>query len=122
MKPLPYQIELTLLPAPDDPGRACYETQAKLLAIQESLRDHRVNVVTVGALPSGDTQIGQFIITLGPAAIPAIAAIAGAWIETRSGRSVGLRLDEAEAEVSTVGALGDFLKGSAREPTRMTFG
>ena len=120
MKPLPYQIEFTLLSAPDDPGRVCYETQAKLLAIQESLRDHRVNVLTVGALPSGDTQIGQFIITLGLAAIPAIAAIAGAWIETRSGCIVRLKLDEAEA--GTVGALGDFIKGSAREPTRMPFG
>jgi hypothetical protein len=98
------QIELTLLPASDDPERVCYETQAKLLAIRESLRQHRVDVMTVGSRP-GDTHLGQFIITLGLGAIPAIAAIAGGWVETRSGRRVRLRLDEVEAEVSTVAAL-----------------
>ena len=104
------QIELTLLPVSDDPERVCYETQAKLLAIQESLWEQRVRVITVWAHPSGDTHLGQFIITLAPGAIPAIAAVAGAWIRTRSGRGVRLRLDEVETEASTAEALDDLLK------------
>jgi hypothetical protein len=105
------QIELTLLPAPDDPDRVCHETQAKLLAIQEDLRKRRVSVITVGARPSGDTHLGQFVITLGPGAVSAVAAIARAWITTRFGRGVRLTLDDVEAEVSAVGALDGFLRG-----------
>jgi hypothetical protein len=112
------RIELTLLPASDDPDRLCYETQAKLLGIQESPRKHRVGVITVGPHPSGDTHVGRFIITLGPGANPAIAAVAGAWMETGSGRGVRLRLDEVETEASTAEALGDLLKLAFQARTR----
>jgi hypothetical protein len=104
------QIELTLLPASDDPERVCYETQAKLLAIRESLWKQRVSVIIVGAHPSGDTHLSQFIITLAPGAIPAIASIARAWMETRFGRGVRLALGEVEAEATTAQALDDLLK------------
>jgi hypothetical protein len=53
--------------------------------------------------------MGQFIITLGPGAVPAIAAIAKAWMQTRFGRGVRLRLDEVEAEVGTTEALDRWL-------------
>lgn len=108
------QIELTLLPASDDPDRVCYGTQAKLLAIQEHLRKHRVNVVTVGSHPAGDTHMGQFIITLGPGAIPAIEAIAGAWIDTRFGRRVRFGFGDVEVEVRTAQALDGFLQARLR--------
>ena len=35
------QVELTLLPAPDDPERVCYEIQAKLLGIHEKAAQTR---------------------------------------------------------------------------------
>ena len=63
------QVELTLLPAPGDPERVCYEIQAKLVGIRENLGRHGVRVTTVGAHPTGDSHIGQFIFTLGPGAI-----------------------------------------------------
>ena len=105
------QVELTLLPAPDDPERVCYEIQAKLLGIQKSLRKHGVEVTSIGARPTGDTHMGQFIITLGPAAIPVIAAVAGAWVQTRLGRGVRLSFDEVEAEARTPRAIDDLLRG-----------
>jgi hypothetical protein len=104
------QVELTLLPAPDDPERVCYEIQAKLLGIHENLRKHGVGVTSVVAHPAGDTHIGQFIITLGPAAIAAIAAIAGAWVQTRFGRRIRLKFDEVEAEARTIQAIDELLK------------
>jgi hypothetical protein len=54
------QVELTLLPAPDDPERICYEIQAKLFGIHENLRKHGVDVTRVGAHPAGGTHVGQF--------------------------------------------------------------
>lgn len=108
------QIELTLLPASDDPERVCYGTQAKLLAIQEYLRQHRVNVVTVGTRPSGDTHMGQFIITHSTGAIPAIEAIARAWIETRFGRRVRFGFGSVEVEVRTAQALDGVLQNELR--------
>ena len=50
------QVELTLLPAPDDTERVCYETQVTLLEIREKLRRHGAGVTCVGAHPAGDTQ------------------------------------------------------------------
>jgi hypothetical protein len=104
------QVELTLLPAPDDPERVCYEIQAKLLGIHEKLRKRGVGVTSVGAHPAGDTHIGQFIITLGPAAIAAIAAVAGAWVQTRFGRRIRLKSNEVEAEARTTQAIDELLK------------
>jgi hypothetical protein len=60
------QVEFTLLPAPDDPQRVCYEIQAKLLGIHKCLRKYGVDITGVGIHPAGDTHIGLFIITLGP--------------------------------------------------------
>ena len=105
------QVELTLLPATDDPERVCYESQTKLLTIRENLRMHRVGVITVGACPSGDTHMGQFIITLGPGAFAAIAAITEAWMETRTGRGVRLALNEVQVEAWTAQAVDYLWRG-----------
>jgi hypothetical protein len=104
------QVELTLLPAPDDPERVCYEIQAKLLGIRENLRKHRLGAISVGTHPAGDTHMGQFIITLGPAAIEAIAAVAGAWVQTRLGRRIRLKFDDVEVEVRTTHEIDALLK------------
>jgi hypothetical protein len=104
------QVELTLLPAPDDPERICYEIQAKLFGIHENLRKHGVDVTRVGAHPAGGTHVGQFRITLGPAAIEAIAAVARAWVQTRFGRRIWLKFDEVEAEARSTQAIDELLK------------
>jgi hypothetical protein len=104
------QVELTLLPAPDDPERVCYETQAKLLGIRETLCRHGVGVTSIGPHPTGETHRGQFIITLGPAAIAAIAAVAGAWVQTQFGRRIQLKFDDVDAEAGTAQAIDELLK------------
>jgi hypothetical protein len=104
------QVELTLLPAPDDPERVCYEIASKLLKIQDNLRKRGVNVTSIIARPTGDTNMGQFVITLGPPAITAIAAVAGAWVQTRFGRRMRFKFDDVEAEVRTVQEIDGLLK------------
>ena len=106
------QVELTLLRAPDDPEGVCYEIEAKLVVrVQENLRKRGVGVTSVIAHPAGDTHIGQFIITLGPPAIAAIAAVAGAWVQTRFGRRIQFKFDDdVEAEARTAQEIDELLK------------
>ena len=49
-------------------------------------------------------------ITLGPAAIAAIAAVAGAWVQTRFGRRIQLKFDDVDAEAGTAQAIDELLK------------
>ena len=104
------QIELTLLPAPDDPERVCYEVQARLLEIHEALRGRGVSVIPVGVSPEGDSHIGQFIFTLDAGAIPAIAAVSDAWVRTRHGRRVRLTIDDTATEIRTADAIDAWLQ------------
>jgi hypothetical protein len=104
------QVELTLLRAPDDPERVCYEIAAKLVGIQEKLRKREVRVTSIIAHPAADTHMGQFIVTLGPPAIAVVAAVAGAWVATRSGRRIRFKFDAVEAEARTAQEIDEVLK------------
>jgi hypothetical protein len=105
------QVELTLLPAPDDPVPVCYETAAKLVQIQENLRKRCVDVTSVIADRTGDgSHMGQFVMALSPSAVAAIAAIAEAWVRTRLGRRTRFKFADVEAEVRTVREIDGLLK------------
>jgi hypothetical protein len=125
------QVELTLLRSPSDPERVCYETTAKLVGIHETLRKRGVSVTSIIAHPACDTHVSQFVFTLGPYAIAAIGAVAGAWVQTRFGRRIRLKFDEVEAEARTAqeidellkhltpsGTAGEMLASVGREPAR----
>ncbi len=43
----------------------------------------------------------EFLVTLGPPTIAALAAIAGAWVQARYGRKVRLKVGDVEAEART---------------------
>ena len=104
------QVELTLLPAPGDPERVCYEIQAKLAGVGEYLRRNGVGVITIGAHPTGDSYIGQLVFTLGPNTVTAVEAVAGAWIQTRFGRRVRLKFDDVEVEAQTTRGIEELLR------------
>jgi hypothetical protein len=103
-------LEMFLLRAPDDPTQFSDEIRADLFRAHESLRKRGVGVTSVGAHPAGDTHIGQFLITLGPPAIAAIAAVAGAWVQARFGRKVRLKFGDIEAEARTPEEIEELLK------------
>lgn len=104
------QIELTLLRSPDDPAQFSDEHQAELSDIQKSLRQGGLQVTGIAAHPAGDTHLGQFLITLGPPVIAAVAAVAGAWVHARYGRKVRLKFDDVVAEGRTPAEIGELLK------------
>jgi hypothetical protein len=51
---------------------------------------------------------------LGPPAITAIAAAAGAWVQARYGRKARLRIGELEVEARTIGEIEELLKLAAK--------
>jgi hypothetical protein len=91
-------------------GSASTKSKPSCLEFTRKLRKRGVGITSVGVHPAGDTHIGQFIITLGPAAIAAIAAVAGAWVQTRFGRRIRLKSNEVEAEARTTQAIDELLK------------
>jgi hypothetical protein len=103
-------LEMFLLRAPDDPHQFSDEIQAELFEIHESLRKRGVGVSSVGFHPAGDTHVGQYLITLGPPVIAAIAAVAGAWVQARFGRKVRLKFGDVEAEARTPEEIEELLK------------
>jgi hypothetical protein len=59
----------------------------------------------------------EFIVALkvlGPPAIAALAAAAGAWVQARYGRKVRLKIGEIEAEARTVAEVEELLKRAAK--------
>jgi len=104
------RIELILLRSPDDPAQFSDEYQAELSDIQENLRKGGLQVTGIAAHPAGDTHMGQFLITLGPPVIAAVAAVAGAWVQARYGRKVRLKFGDVEAEGRTSAEVGELLK------------
>jgi hypothetical protein len=115
-----HDLEMFLLRASDDPHQFSDEIQAELSGIHDSLRKRGVSVSSVAAHPAGDTDIGQFLITLGPPAIAAIAAVAGAWVQARFGRKVRLKFGDIEAEARTPGEIEELLNrvSAFRDSTR----
>ncbi|HEY3620011.1 MAG TPA: hypothetical protein VGK96_24650 [Candidatus Sulfotelmatobacter sp.] len=103
-------IKLTLLRASDDPAQLSDEYQTELYAVQEALRKRGLQVTGFAAHPAGDTHLGQFLITLGPPVIAAVAAVAGAWVQARYGRKVRLKFGDVEAEGRTPAEIEELLK------------
>lgn len=104
------RIELALLRAPDDPAPFSDEYQAALELVDRRLRKRGLEITAFAAHPAGDTHLGQFLITLGPPVVAAVAAIAGSWVQARYGRKVRLKFDDIEVEARTPEEIEDLLK------------
>jgi hypothetical protein len=104
------RVELSLLRAPNDPAPLSEEYQAGLEVVEHDLRKGGLKVTGLAWHPAGDTHLGQFLITLGPPVVAAVAAIAGGWVQARYGRRVRLKFDDIEAEARTPEEIETLLK------------
>ena len=109
-KPDQNGIKLTLMRAPDDPTQFSDDHQAELYTIQEGLRKGGLQVTGFAAHAAADTHLGQFLITLGPTVIVAVAAVARAWVQARHGRKVRLKFGDVEAEARSPEEIEGLLK------------
>jgi hypothetical protein len=108
------RVELNLLRATDDPTQFSDEYQAELEDFDRGLRRYPLGVTSFAAHQGGDgTLLGQFIVSLGPAFVTGVAAVAGAWVQARFGRKVRLKFGDIEAEARTPEELEELLKRAA---------
>jgi len=111
------QVRITLRRAPDDPPEPDPKFQEELREFCKSLHAAGVTFAQRGmAFDAADAvgfTVGQFLITLGPAVIAAVAAVCGGWVQARYGRKVRLKIADVEAEGRTVEEIGSLLKRAA---------
>jgi len=101
----PGKVRFYLLRAPDEPPTFSKEGQSALGEIASALHENSIDAdMPIMALDSADAtggltgQIAVIIQALGPV----MAGILGAWLQSKVGRKVRLKLGDFEAEASTV--------------------
>jgi hypothetical protein len=110
------ELDLTFIPASDDPPLKSPAYQAELQRFEQSLNSHGLEVsYTMEVRESWTSEpilapyLGSFTIklvgTIGP---PLIAGIAG-WLHGRSGRKVRIKVGELEVEAPTMKEVEELL-------------
>jgi hypothetical protein len=59
---------------------------------------------------AGSYHLGEFLVSMTPAAFTAVTAVAAAWIHGRAGRKVRIKIGDVEAEASTMAEIDQLLK------------
>lgn len=100
------EIRVILRRAPDDSLENDPKFQRELSDFSKSLRAAGVKFSQRAmAFDSADAlgyPLPNFLITLAPAVIAAVAGLCGAWVHARYGRKVRLKIGDVEAEGRTV--------------------
>ena len=100
------KAEITLGRAPDDPREYDPKYQEELDAFVSSLDaagvEYSQRSVSLHSVGASDWPIGEFALSFGMGALPALTGLAGAWIQARYGRKVRIKVGDVEAEASTV--------------------
>ncbi len=107
------RIELTLLPGVNDPLLFSNEYQAELSVVDSELRKRglELEATSFAAHQAADgMHLGQFVVTLGPPIVAAVAGVAGAWLQARYGRKVRLKFGDPEVEARSLQEVEDLLK------------
>lgn len=101
----PEQCRVVLVRAPDDAKVNEPKFQEELRGFSKALHSAGIEFSRRGmAFNSVDATgypLPEFLVTLGPPTIAALAAIAGAWVQARYGRKVRLKVGDVEAEART---------------------
>jgi hypothetical protein len=111
------EVRIVLQRASDDPAVNAPEFQKELGGVSKSL--HSANVkytvrgMTFDSVDALGFQLPEFVVTLAPGAIGAVAGICGAWVQARYGRKVRLKIGDVEAEGRSVDEIASLLKRAA---------
>lgn len=112
------RVEIVLRQAPDDPQVNDPEFQKELREFSKSMRDAGVTfsqrAMAFDSIDALGYPLAEFVLkSLGPAAIAAVAAVSGAWVQARYGRKVRLKIGDVEAEGRTTEEIQSLLKQAA---------
>jgi hypothetical protein len=114
----PEQVRIVLVRAPDDPRVSERKFQEELREFSESLRAAGVSfsqrAMAFDSVDAAGYPLPEFLVTLGPPAIAALAAIAGAWVQARYVRKMRLKVGDVEAEGRTEEEIKRLLEHAAK--------
>ena len=101
----PGKVRFYLLNAPDEPAIFSTEGQSAISKVVSALRDNRIDVDTpvmvldsVEAVGGYTGEIAVLIQTVGPL----LTGILGAWLQSKAGRKVRIKVNDIEVEARTV--------------------
>src|SRR5437879_1212570 len=103
------ELDLTLVPAPEDPPLKTPAYQTGLRQFEQALKSHGLQVSytlevqeawTPEPIPAA--YLGDFTIKLALAVVAAVSGCVGTWLHGRNGRKVRLKVGEIEAEAQTI--------------------
>lgn len=102
------ELQLTLIPAPDDPRLKSSAYQAELRQLEQDLQSKGIQASALfevreawTPVPMPAPYLGDFFIKLTTAIGPVLGAVVGAWLHARYGRKVRLKIGDIEAEAQT---------------------
>jgi hypothetical protein len=101
----PGKVRFYLRRAPDEPPTFSAEGQSVLRKVISALHDNHIDAVTpIMALDSVEATGGYTgeIAVLIQAVSPILTAILGAWLQSKAGRKVRLKVGDVEVEARTV--------------------
>jgi hypothetical protein len=109
------EIEIRLKRAPDDPAERDPIFQEELRTFSSALRSagtsYSKRAMTFDSAAAIGYPLAEFIIRdLGPAIIGVVGTAVGAWISTRNGRKVRLKIGDLEVEARTVDEVDQLLQ------------
>jgi hypothetical protein len=94
-------LELTLLPAPDDGEWHNPEFQSVIERFRVDLRSQNIHAAAQGVHVASDDLTGNFIIGLAHLAVAGLTAVVVAWVHARAGRKIKLKIGEFQVEAHT---------------------
>jgi len=107
-------IKITLIPAGDDPRVNSPAFREELHAFPAGLDSAGVRFsareMAFDSIDSPEHPVPEFLVTLGPADFPNLARACGAWVQSRSGRSVRIKVGDIETRVGTSEAIQKYLE------------
>ena len=108
------ELQISMIPSPEDPpwGSDAYQSELRNLGV--SLRADGLEIREVGSHSVREGCVacisGEWRVKLGATLGPALQAPVGSWLQARRGRTVRLTIGETEADVRTVDELVSVIK------------
>lgn len=99
-------LELELIPSPDDPDYEDHRYQNELTTFENDLKDAGLDpsarMFMRKAVGFGSLYTGEFYISAAKILGPPIIAAVGGWLAGRNGRKVRVKVGDIEAEANTM--------------------
>ncbi|WP_146122225.1 hypothetical protein [Burkholderia multivorans] len=101
----PDKVRFYLLSAPDDPPIFSADGQSILRTVVAALRENRIDAdtpfMTLDAVDAVGGYTGEIAVLI-QAVSPVLTGILGAWLQSKAGRKVRLKIGDIEVEAGTV--------------------